>query len=164
MAKKKLIKETVPNKVHEIFRKHFCYSLTKAGVLYRAVLEHSLQGYEILPPQSGILHMLADMGEYNQNILGQEMNIDKASMVKFIDGLEKLGLIKRTIDAKDRRAKILTLTPKGQKVQKKILERHMELEKEIFKDFSAKEKDTLRELMPKVLCSVVQYIKAKEDE
>jgi DNA-binding MarR family transcriptional regulator len=162
MAKQKLSKEIVPRSVHPIFKDHFCYSLTKAGVLFRSVLEETLLEFGIVPPQSGILLILATQGEYNQNILGQEMNIDKASMVKFIDGLEKLGYIKRTVDPNDRRAKFLTLTVDGKKIQKRFLKIHQDLERQIFKDFSRNEQDTLRELMPKVLASVLNYIHRDE--
>jgi DNA-binding MarR family transcriptional regulator len=161
MSKKKLIPEFIPTTVHPMFRSKLCYSLSKTGVLFRSLLEDSLKQYKIVPPQGGILHILNGYGEFNQNLLGQEMSIDKASMVKFIDGLEKLGLVKRTTDPNDRRAKLIALTTKGKTVQKKISEIHLNLEKEIMKDFSAKEVEVLRELMPRVLESVLNKMNNK---
>ena len=161
MSKKKLIPEVIPTSVHPMFRSKLCYSLSKTGVLFRSILEDSLRKYKLVPPQGGILHILNGYGEFNQNLLGQEMSIDKASMVKFIDGLEKLGLVKRTTDPADRRAKLIALTPKGKKVQKEISEIHQNLEKEIMKDFSSKEVETLRELMPRVLESVLNKLNHK---
>lgn len=161
MAKKKLIPESIPLTVHPLFRSKLCYSLSKSGVLFRSILEESLKEYKIVPPQGGILHILNGYGEYNQNLLGQEMNIDKASIVKFIDGLEKLGLVKRSTDPNDRRSKLISLTAKGKKVQKEISVCHTELEKEIMKDFSAEEVETLRELMPRVLQSVLNKLNSK---
>ncbi len=158
MSKKKLISESVPLTVHPLFRQKLCYSVSKSGVLFRSILEDSLKQYKLVAPQAGILHILNGYGEYNQNLLGQEMNIDKASMVKFIDGLEKSGLVKRTVDPNDRRAKLIALTAKGKTVQKKIFENHTSLEKEIFKDFTAQEVEVLRELMPRVLQAVLNKI------
>lgn len=162
MSKKKLIPELIPTTVHPMFRTKLCYSLSKTGVLFRSLLEGTLVKYKLVPPQAGILHILNGYGEFNQNLLGQEMSIDKASMVKFIDGLEKLGLVNRTTDPADRRAKLISLTTKGKKVQKEISEIHLNLEKEILKDFSAKEVEALRELMPRVLESVLNKIKNDE--
>lgn len=161
MAKKKLMPESIPLNVHPMFRKKLCYSVSKTGVLFRSILEESLRQYKLVPPQAGILHILNGYGEYNQNLLGQEMSIDKASMVKFIDGLEKLGFVKRSTDPNDRRAKLIALTAKGKTVQKKISESHIELEKEIMKDFSCDEVEVLRELMPRVLQAVLNKINSK---
>lgn len=161
MSKKKLMPEVIPTTVHPMFRSKLCYSLSKTGVLFKSILEESLRKYKIVPPQGGILHILNGYGEFNQNLLGQEMSIDKASMVKFIDGLEKLGLVKRTTDPQDRRAKLIALTTKGKKVQKEISEIHMDLEKEIMSEFSAKEIEVLRELMPRVLEAVLHKINSK---
>jgi DNA-binding MarR family transcriptional regulator len=152
------MQELIPKSVHPLFRNRLCYSISKTGVLFRTMLEHSLAEYELLPPQAGILHILSGYGEYNQNHLGQEMSIDKASMVKFIDGLEKQGLVKRTTDPGDRRAKLVSLTAKGKRTQKKITELHQELEKLILKGFTDKEIETLRELMPRVLESVIYQL------
>lgn len=155
MAKKKLICENIPKSVHPLFRDKLCYSISKSGVLLRMLLEQSLVEYDMVPPQAGILHILSGYGEFNQLLLGQEMSIDKASMVKFIDGLEKLKLVSRKTDPNDRRAKIVTLTEKGKKVQKEISQLHTQLEKKIMKDFTDAEVKTLRELMPRVLSSVL---------
>lgn len=161
MAKKKLISEPIPLSLHPLFRDKLCYSLTKSGVLFRVILEQSLHEYGILPPQAGILHILSGYGDFNQLLLGQEMSIDKASMVKFIDGLEKLKLVKRKIDPKDRRAKIVTLTEKGRKTQKEISKLHAHLEQKVLRNFSDAEMDTLRELLPKALAAILDYLNGK---
>lgn len=158
MPKRKLIKEIIPTTLHPLFRTKLCYSLSKTGVLLRSLLEESLRQHKLTPPQGGILHILNGYGEYNQHLLGQEMSIDKASMVKFIDGLEKLGLVKRTTAPYDRRSKLITITSKGKIIQKKISDLHSVLENEIMKDFTSKEVEVLKELMPKVLESVLKKI------
>jgi DNA-binding MarR family transcriptional regulator len=158
MGKKKPIPEPIPRTVHPLFKDKLCYSISKSGVLFRSILEKSLEEFSLVPPQAGILHVLNGYGEYNQNLLGQEMSIDKASIVKFIDGLEKMGLVIRKTDANDRRSKIVTLTAKGRKVQKKLSESHRDLEKHIMKEFSENEISTLRELMPRILQSVLNHL------
>jgi DNA-binding MarR family transcriptional regulator len=45
---------------------------------------------------------------------------DKASMTFLIDNLAKRGLVKRSEDSKDRRNKLIYLTPKGKQLGKKV--------------------------------------------
>ena len=79
-------------------------------------------------------------------------------MVKFIDGLEKLGLVQRKTDPNDRRSKFVSLTARGKTTQKKISELHRKLELTILKDFSDTEVELLRDLMPRVLESVLAHL------
>lgn len=162
MAKKKLTTEPIPTKVHPMFQNMVCYSLSKTGVLFRMLLERSLTDYGLIPPQAGILHILSGYGEFNQILLGQEMSIDKASMVKFIDGLESKGMVQRKGDPHDRRAKLVTLTEKGKRVQKEISKIHRKLEADILKDFTREEVEAIRTLMPRVLGAVLDKINKKD--
>ncbi len=50
-------------------------------------VEFDKQG--LVSPQFGILRLLQLLGPMSQITLGQDLGIDKASMVKFIDGIEK---------------------------------------------------------------------------
>lgn len=152
------MKEHIPCTVHPLFKDKLCYSLSKTGVLFRVLLEMSLQEYGLLPPQAGILHILNSHEEYNQLVLGQEMSIDKASIVKYVDGLEKLGMVLRKTDPNDRRAKILQLTAKGKKVQKEISHLHKKLEDKIMKDIAPKDVELLRRLLPEVLAAVLNEL------
>jgi DNA-binding MarR family transcriptional regulator len=156
MAEKKLISEM--KIVHPIFRDKLCYSLSKTGILMRAILERSLEGYKLVPQQAGILQILAGYGEYNQLLLSQEMGIDKASMVKFIDGLESKKLVQRKTDPNDRRSKFVTITEKGKVLQREIAKIHDKLEKDLLQDFTKEEVQILRKLMPEILGSVINYI------
>jgi DNA-binding MarR family transcriptional regulator len=87
----------------------------------------------------------------NQLTLGQDLGIDKATIVKIIDKLEKLNFVKREIDPTDRRAKLLSITPKGKRTLEKIREIKEETEERIFKEFSEVEKDQFKKLVPKLL-------------
>ena len=158
MVKNILIPDTVPKTVHPLFKQRLCYSISKSGTILRSILEITLAKHKLNAPQSGILHILAGLGDYNQLQLGQEMSIDKASMVKFIDGLEEQGLVQRKTDPNDRRAKLLTLTAKGRTLQKKILEQHKKIEASILKDFNKQEVEALRELMPRVLEAILNHV------
>lgn len=51
-----------------------------------------------------------------QNVLGERVALDRSSVTKCVEILEKDGLIRREVDRKDRRARMLYITPEGEKV------------------------------------------------
>lgn len=61
-------------------------------------------------------HVIArNNGEINQCQLGEELLIDKASMVRIIDTLCENGMIERTANPDDRRVHLLKITDAGEK-------------------------------------------------
>jgi DNA-binding MarR family transcriptional regulator len=52
-------------------------------------------------------------GDINQTLLGEELYLDKATVVRMLDYLEKENCIRRVPSPKDRRAHLLELTPKA---------------------------------------------------
>lgn len=55
-------------------------------------------------------------GNLSQTTLGDELYLDKASVVRMLDYLEEAGCITRDQNPSDRRAHILTLTDKARKM------------------------------------------------
>ncbi|NJL10565.1 MAG: MarR family transcriptional regulator [Calothrix sp. SM1_7_51] len=64
----------------------------------------------------GILFLLNSHGPSSQIDLAQQLGVDKASMVQFLDHLEKLELAKRALNPRDRRYHVITITEKGLEV------------------------------------------------
>jgi MarR family transcriptional regulator, transcriptional regulator for hemolysin len=60
-------------------------------------------------------HVLATAlsGEYTQKELAERIGLDKTTMVVTVDALEKAGLAERRPSSRDRRARIIAVTPKG---------------------------------------------------
>lgn len=55
-------------------------------------------------------------GEKTQIQLAEMCQLDKTTMVVTVDELEKAGLVERQTSATDRRARIIVVTPLGQKI------------------------------------------------
>ncbi|AGL21566.1 MarR family transcriptional regulator [Actinoplanes sp. N902-109] len=60
------------------------------------------------------LHKTADL---TQMELGQALGVDKTTLTAEIDRLEKMGLVSRRVNPRDRRARIPAITPKGDAVR-----------------------------------------------
>ncbi len=52
-----------------------------------------------------------------QGVLAQEIRADKTRIIAVLDDLQERGLIERTPDPADRRARVLALTPQGRRVR-----------------------------------------------
>jgi DNA-binding MarR family transcriptional regulator len=52
--------------------------------------------------------------------LGKALGMDKTTLTSELDRLEGLGLVKRSIDARDRRARTLAVTAPGERVRRRV--------------------------------------------
>jgi DNA-binding MarR family transcriptional regulator len=77
--------------------------------------EDDLSGLGLQTKQVGVLTMIADSGPKSQKEIGDRLEIDRTTMVSLVDGLERDELVARKPDPFDRRAFLVTLTPKGKR-------------------------------------------------
>ena len=70
----------------------------------------------ITPVQFGLLHVLAGSPGLDQITLAKRVALDAATSGSVISRLEAKGWIVRTADARDRRRKLLQITPAGQQM------------------------------------------------
>ena len=66
----------------------------------------------------GVLNLLAE-GPISQQALGEQLGIDRTTVVELIDELEQQGVVVRRRNPADRRSYALSLTPRGRTVQKR---------------------------------------------
>jgi len=139
-------------KVHPGLKIFFGYNLYKSGLLLRDHIQSvQVDKFNITAPESGVLYLLSTGSVMNQLTLGQELGIDKATIVKIIDKLEKMELVKRVVSQIDRRSKNVTLTSKGKIMIEKVRALRSEIEDEIFETFSREDKNHIRRLIPQLL-------------
>ncbi|MDH6180776.1 MarR family transcriptional regulator for hemolysin [Microbacteriaceae bacterium SG_E_30_P1] len=74
-----------------------------------ADVPHGTRGYEILT-------VISQNEPPTQSGLAKHLNIDKTVMPYVLDSLESAGLLERRIDPQDRRARRITITPRGESV------------------------------------------------
>jgi MarR family transcriptional regulator, transcriptional regulator for hemolysin len=91
------------------------------------------------------LHLLGD--GIRQKDLAASVGIEGPSLVRLLDTLIAKGLIQRSEDATDRRAKLLCLTPVGLLVVARIHETVMALESELLSPFSDSETAQMAEFI-----------------
>lgn len=60
-----------------------------------------------------LVHLAIAGGRLHQKDLAARVGLDGSSLVRLLDILEDRGLVRRAVDARDRRAKHVALTPAG---------------------------------------------------
>ncbi len=99
---------------------------TLVGKVRRAMVnrlnyEFIKAGFPITMQQWITLTKLEINGSMFQKELADMLELDKTSITRMIDGLEKRGWVKRKIDTNDRRHKIILITEKGMVIKEQII-------------------------------------------
>ena len=95
--------------------------LSRTGRVWRTRLDERLEPLGLTQARWLVLMHLARMGgEAPQKELAQSVGVESPTMVRVVDGLERLGLVERVGQKDDRRAKKVRLTHKAQGVNEEI--------------------------------------------
>ncbi|HEY8270238.1 MAG TPA: MarR family transcriptional regulator [Pseudobdellovibrionaceae bacterium] len=150
-TKKTTKKESAEITLHPALEKHLGYCLYKAALKFRAMIDHMMVQEKLIAPQFGVLLILREIEGLNQINLGLQMGIDKATIVKLIDGLERAAYVTRVSSETDRREKFLQITPRGRKLLEDLKPRMKDLETEFLKPLDPEEKSILLNAIPKLM-------------
>ncbi len=76
--------------------------------------------FNLSPIEFAVVAAVEDEPGLDQRRLAARLAIDTVSTSKLLDRLERLRLVRRTVNSEDRRARVLSLTPRGREVRVKI--------------------------------------------
>ncbi|MCQ2148867.1 MAG: MarR family transcriptional regulator [Bacteroidales bacterium] len=79
-------------------------------------------GINLTPEQLLLTDLLWNHGPMSQQKVADLLHKDKNSVTKFVDALEKKGLVVRQRDTQDRRSNTLVLTASAQAMKKEVKE------------------------------------------
>lgn len=83
-----------------------------------------------------LIHLSRSDEPLTQSDLAQRIGLDTSSLVRLLDQLEAKGMVERRIDPKDRRARLLLLTPKGRAEVNSLSQHLAKIERELLAGFS----------------------------
>ena len=119
--------------------------------------ELSRNDINLTPEQYLVMDVLWDAETLSQQAIADIIQKDKNSVTKFIDSLEKKGLVYRTINKKDRRINDIVVTEEGMKLKNKTTEVAINLMRNVLKDI--KEEDLI--VFDKVMNQIKDNIDAE---
>jgi DNA-binding MarR family transcriptional regulator len=94
--------------------------LNNAARLSARRLSTKLAGYNVTPPQWGVLVALWEQDSLSLSELAKRSFFDGPTMTGIVDRLEKAGLVERRRDNADRRVISVYLTDEGRRLQAQI--------------------------------------------
>lgn len=107
--------------------------LLLAGRLWRKMAREAAARHGVSEAASAPLIWIERLGEnVRQNALADAIGIEGASLVRLIDELQSSGLVTREPDPSDRRANVVSLTPRGREVVAEVNADIQNLREQIF--------------------------------
>jgi len=97
-----------------------------------------------------VLSALTTGPRQTQLALAHSLSLDKTTMTSVLDRMEARGLVTRSTDRHDRRARIPELTADGRRVQAEVTQARDAVEASLLGMFSAREQELLRELLARL--------------
>lgn len=139
------------NQAHFLFKQCFLNELVKNNV-------------DLTPEQYLLIDLLWDNGQMTQQEIADEMQKDKNSITKLIDGLQKKGYVIRQADAEDRRKNLVLVTDMGQKQKMEVTRIAIDAVDNILNGIPIDELNTVVEVLSKLNKNMKKLLKKNESE
>jgi len=107
--------------------------------------------FNLSPIEFAVVAAIEDEPGLDQRRLAARLAIDTVSVSKLLDRLEKLRLVRRTVNSDDRRARVLSLTARGREVRVKIGVGFRAAHEKIMAPLSSDEQRRLIELLVRLV-------------
>ncbi|RWX81722.1 MarR family transcriptional regulator [Neorhizobium lilium] len=98
----------------DVVASEFLEVLTKVSRRVRTAFNQQVTAHGLTYPRARTLFRLTKKQNMTQTELAYELELEQATLVRLLDRMEENGLIKRQPDLRDRRAKLVALTPHGE--------------------------------------------------
>lgn len=107
-------------------------------------------GHDVTPLQFAAMSVLSKHPDIDQATLSGLIANDRPTTGGVIERLEKKNLLKRSRSAEDRRAKVVSLTPEGQKLLEELLPEVQRFQSKILPGLTDEEREQFIRLASKV--------------
>ncbi|WP_066902616.1 MarR family winged helix-turn-helix transcriptional regulator [Millisia brevis] len=130
------------------------FLVARLGAAAQRTLTDALSGSGLRARQYALLQMVADTGR-SQRELGPLLGLEASNVVTLVDQLVAAGYVERRSDERDRRVRLVALTPAGVGVLDGAARISREAEDRLFGALDADERRDLGEMLRKVVKTVV---------
>lgn len=120
------------------------------------VLESALRPYDLTPGQWNLINQLDRAGELSQKELAEKTRKEQATITRYLDTLERKGLIVRNKHKTDRRAHVVSITQEARDLIKEVEPATLVAAQALIEDINQQELDTF--------VSVLAHLKQNAEE
>jgi MarR family 2-MHQ and catechol resistance regulon transcriptional repressor len=142
---------------------HLWMVLTKCHHALRLVAECSIGGTGLVLSDFAVLEALLHKGPLTITEIQKKVLLAIGSMTAAVDRVERKGLVVRTCTEKDRRAKVLELTPAGRRLIEDAYAQHAGDLAEVMSVLSANEREQFYRLAKKLGLAAAATREAREN-
>lgn len=114
-----------------------------------AALNEALRPYGLFSAQWSIVYYLHRSGAQSLTQIWQTLAVEAPTVTRTVTRLEKLGWVMR-VEGRDRREKIITLTPNAQQQMPAIKQAVQQFEQQAVSQLTVEEQKTLQALIEKM--------------
>ena len=125
--------------------------IRRAHQISVAVFAEEVGAHTVTPVQFAILNALLEQSGIDQITLAQRVAFDAATSGSVIGRLEKRGWIRREPDTRDRRRKLLWITPEGEVAALQMRDAAQRVQERLTAPLTAQESADLMVLLSKVV-------------
>lgn len=93
----------------------------------------------------------------DQISLAARIGVDRTNIGLIIDGLEKRGLVERSVNPNDRRARVIRVTPEGVAAHARQASKTALVREQIFAPLTAAEREVFYDLLERIIAANEQY-------
>ncbi|HEY3375982.1 MAG TPA: MarR family transcriptional regulator [Armatimonadota bacterium] len=130
-------------------------------VLIGRLLDEETDG--VTPAQLDALSFLERHGGCSAKALSEGLRISIPSSTRLVDRLVRKALVDRRESGVDRRLVILSVTPAGRAALRAVREAHVAGLRQALSTFAPSERDTLLQLLERLLLAALNDVKTVED-
>lgn len=160
MKTRKDVESAPPESAHRWEESGLAGKLGPAFLLLGRLVNRRLEvaladaGLGLTPAQARSLAMLWFHGPMSQQSLAAHTEVEPSTLVKTLDVMERDGLARRDRNPADRRAYLVHLTPRGERLVPRLIGLWDEVESELVEGLSARDQATLRELVSRCIAGL----------
>ena len=119
--------------------------------------ELSKNNINLTPEQYLVMDILWDQGTLSQQAIADIIQKDKNSVTKFIDSLEKKGLVSRVVNRNDRRINNIIVSEEGLKLKDKTTEVAINMMQNVLADISEDDLLIFDKVMNQIKSNIDSY-------
>ncbi|MBR7629600.1 MAG: transcriptional regulator SlyA [Aeromonas popoffii] len=133
--------------------------------LWRTVADLELAPLGLTHPRWTALWKLSRLGGHlSQKTLAEALEIELPSLMRTLGLLEEQGLVERHCCCKDKRARIVTLTPEGKALLDQIEHRIMDIRRDLLTGISQRELEQFEDIVHRISANALGKIGSQSEE
>ncbi|PTT54682.1 transcriptional regulator SlyA [Aeromonas sp. HMWF014] len=133
--------------------------------LWRTVADLELAPLGLTHPRWTALWKLSRLGGHlSQKTLAEALEIELPSLMRTLGLLEEQGLVERHCCCKDKRARIVTLTPAGKALLDQIEHRIMDIRRDLLTGISQRELEQFEDIVHRISANALGKIGSQSEE